>query len=269
MNRLTNALLPRGPTMTPTFNEEAPNLRAHVALRGDASSYIRAQLDVLATCRTPAHSKNAPRAGAAACVELAAALDDADVAQGLFAREAFEKGGARGGPAQTRRPGEHRAGRSEEGSHRSGRAEAVVLLVAGRGARRRQRGGGARGSGAAPSRRARAASARSRTSGGSSSCSGASVPWDFTRCCPLIKPTWRSSSRVALWQIGPAADGSRNNLLVDASARENVSASSEGAQALAATAASLAAATTRARSRRRFRTFGRRPRAASGGGSTL
>ena len=86
LDSLTNALLPRGPTMTPTFNEEAPNLRAHVALRGDASSYIRAQLDVLATCRTPEHSRNAPRAGAAACVELAAALDDADVAQGLFGR---------------------------------------------------------------------------------------------------------------------------------------------------------------------------------------
>ena len=68
---------------------------------------------------------------------------------------------------------------------------------------------------------------------------GGQCPLGLHALLPVDKTYVAVVLRVALWQIGPAADASRNNLLVDASARENVSASSEGAQALAATAASL------------------------------
>ena len=63
---------------------------------------------------------------------------------------------------------------------------------------------------------------------------GGQCPLGIHALLPFDKTYVAVVLRVALWQIGPAADASRNNLLVDASARENVSASSEGAQALAA-----------------------------------
>ena len=63
---------------------------------------------------------------------------------------------------------------------------------------------------------------------------GGQCPLGLHALLPVDKTYVAVVLRVALWQIGPAADASRNNLLVDASARENVSASSEGAQALAA-----------------------------------
>ena len=241
LNRLTNALLPRGPTMTPTFNEEAPNLRAHVALRGDASSYIRAQLDVLATCRTPEHSKNAPRAGAAACVELAAALDDADVAQGLFGRAKPLRKAARAA-ALLKRGGLAnivRAAAKKDPVEAAAPKQELLLVAVAAGPGADRWGGGALrfGSGALATRAGRERALKDI--GRLQLVFGGQCPLGLHALLPVDKTYVAVVLRVALWQIGPAADASRNNLLVDASARENVSASSEGAQALAATAASL------------------------------
>ena len=238
LDRLARSLLPAGPTLTPQLDGAAPNLRAHLALRGEASTHLRGQLDILATCHTPEHSTHAPRACAAACVDLAAALDDAEVSQRLFGRAKPLRAAARaagllrrGGLANIVKA----AAKKDPVGEFSRKELLLVALAAGPGADKW--GGGALrfGAGALATRAGRERAikdiSRLQTAFGGQCAVGlhALLPADKTYVAVVL--------RVALWEIGPEADASRNT--VDASARENVSASPEGAQALAATAAFL------------------------------